>query len=58
MKHMKDLLQSDNVEDLEFHLDYLDMIHEMATKRGLDAKDLIAEKELVQKRLEELQQQS
>lgn len=58
MKNIKEILTVGEISDIEFYLDYYDMIEEMFKHKTTPPKSFFEEKRLLEERLEELCLQS
>ena len=54
MKDLKEILKVGEISDIEFHLDYYDMIEELFKHKTTPPKSFFEEKRLLEERLEEL----
>lgn len=58
MQDVRTLVQLDDLEKLKFYEDYYVMMIELVQKRSKDASELIAEHQMLQRRIEELERRS
>ena len=55
MQEVATIVQLDDLEKLKFYEDYYVMLIELLEKRDKDASELIEEHQLIQRRIEELE---
>jgi hypothetical protein len=55
MHKVESLVQLDDLDKLKFYEDYYVMLIELMKKRNKDASELIAEHQMLQRRIEELE---
>jgi hypothetical protein len=54
MKNIKEILESKNIEEIEFYLDYYEMIEEMFKNKTYPPSSFYEEKRMLEERCKEL----